>query len=106
MKKYDAAFPLFFKVSLLLTPLALCSVLIMVGGSSFRKFSAAVVVGFVSSANASPAPYRNASSPAAPRVTLDNGLTILGLVNSSTPNVAEFLGIPYAKPPVDDLRCK
>lgn len=39
-----------------------------------------------------------------PAVSLDNGLTIQGTVSSSTPNVAQFLGVPYAKSPLGSLR--
>ena len=30
--------------------------------------------------------------------------TVYGLINGTTPNVAQFLGIPYAEPPVGSLR--
>ncbi|GKT93782.1 para-nitrobenzyl esterase [Colletotrichum tofieldiae] len=39
-----------------------------------------------------------ASASAGPSVQLDNGITVQGRI------VAEFLGIPYAAPPLDDLR--
>ncbi|TDZ99834.1 Lipase 4 [Colletotrichum sidae] len=45
-----------------------------------------------------------ASASAGPSVNLDNGLTIQGRIAPDAPNVAEFLGIPYAAPPLDDLR--
>ncbi|CZT46053.1 related to triacylglycerol lipase V precursor [Rhynchosporium secalis] len=77
----------------------------MVSASTYRRLSSAAVNSLALTTNASAACY-NSSSPTsvAPRVTLDNRLTLLGLVNPSTPNVAEFLGIPYAKAPVDELR--
>ncbi|CZS96718.1 related to triacylglycerol lipase V precursor [Rhynchosporium agropyri] len=77
----------------------------MVSASTCRQLSAAAVISLALTTNASAACY-NSSSPTsvAPRVTLDNRLTLLGLVNPSTPNVAEFLGIPYATAPVDELR--
>lgn len=30
--------------------------------------------------------------------------TVYGLINGTTPNVAQFLGVPYAEPPVASLR--
>lgn len=30
--------------------------------------------------------------------------TVYGLINGTTPNVAQFLGVPYAEPPVGSLR--
>ncbi|OCL09500.1 para-nitrobenzyl esterase [Glonium stellatum] len=30
--------------------------------------------------------------------------TVYGLINGTTPNVAQFLGVPYAEPPIGDLR--
>ena len=30
--------------------------------------------------------------------------TVYGIINGTTPDVAQFLGIPYAEPPVGDLR--
>ncbi|ORY70939.1 carboxylesterase [Pseudomassariella vexata] len=41
---------------------------------------------------------------AQPSVHLDNGLSVQGQLSSIAPTVAEFLGIPYAQPPVGDLR--
>ncbi|PVH75488.1 carboxylesterase, partial [Cadophora sp. DSE1049] len=72
----------------------------------FRQLSATTFASLVLFTNASPAPHHNESSSStlAPRVTLDNGLIIHGLINPSTPNVSEFLGIPYANPPVANLR--
>ncbi|GKT51110.1 lipase 1 [Colletotrichum spaethianum] len=45
-----------------------------------------------------------ASASAGPSVRLVNGLTVQGRIASDAPQVAEFLGIPYAAPPLDDLR--
>ncbi|KAK2778920.1 chlorogenic acid esterase precursor [Colletotrichum kahawae] len=45
-----------------------------------------------------------ASASAGPSVRLDNGLTVQGRIAPDASNVAEFLGIPYAAPPLDDLR--
>ncbi|KAF4780658.1 chlorogenic acid esterase precursor [Colletotrichum scovillei] len=45
-----------------------------------------------------------ASASAGPSVQLDNGLTVQGRIAPDAVNVAEFLGIPYAAPPLDDLR--
>lgn len=39
-----------------------------------------------------------------PFVQLDNGLGVQGRINPNATRVAEFLGIPYAQPPLDDLR--
>ncbi|KAL2069852.1 hypothetical protein VTL71DRAFT_14531 [Oculimacula yallundae] len=75
----------------------------MVRASTCIHFSAAAVASLILPVNASPTSY-NVSMPIVPSVTLDDGLTILGHINSTTPNVAEFLGIPYAKPPVEELR--
>lgn len=44
------------------------------------------------------------SRSTSPQVQLDNGLQVQGRLASGAPTVAEFLGIPYAQPPVDDLR--
>ncbi|KAK1981780.1 carboxylesterase [Colletotrichum cereale] len=41
---------------------------------------------------------------AGPSVQLDNGITVQGRIAPDAPRVAEFLGIPYAAPPLDDLR--
>ncbi|GJC89005.1 lipase 1 [Colletotrichum liriopes] len=45
-----------------------------------------------------------ASASAGPSVQLDNGITVQGRIVPDAPQVAEFLGIPYAAPPLDDLR--
>lgn len=79
----------------------------LVGASRFKQLFAAALASLVLPASASRSSYHNTSCPTsvfAPRVTLDNGLTVQGLITQSTPNVAEFLGIPYAKPPIGDLR--
>jgi carboxylesterase type B len=39
-----------------------------------------------------------------PRVSLGNGLSIQGRIAPDASNVAEFLGIPYAAPPLESLR--
>jgi carboxylesterase type B len=39
-----------------------------------------------------------------PVVTLDSKLQIRGFVAPKSPSVNQFLGIPYAEPPVDSLR--
>ncbi|KAK1671577.1 carboxylesterase [Colletotrichum godetiae] len=45
-----------------------------------------------------------ASASAGPSVQLESGLTVQGRIAPDASNVAEFLGIPYAAPPLDDLR--
>jgi carboxylesterase type B len=45
-----------------------------------------------------------AFASAGPSVRLGNGLEVQGRIAPNTSNVAEFLGIPYAAPPLDDLR--
>ncbi|EFQ34394.1 carboxylesterase [Colletotrichum graminicola M1.001] len=45
-----------------------------------------------------------ALASAGPSVQLDNGVTVQGRIAPDAPQVAEFLGIPYAAPPLDDLR--
>lgn len=45
-----------------------------------------------------------ASASAGPSVHLDNGLEVQGRIASDASKVAEFLGIPYAAPPLDALR--
>lgn len=45
-----------------------------------------------------------AERAADPIVQLDSGLSVQGRLAPTAPTVAEFLGIPYAQPPVDDLR--
>ncbi|KAK2027048.1 carboxylesterase [Colletotrichum zoysiae] len=45
-----------------------------------------------------------ALASAGPSVQLDNGVVVQGRVAPDAPRVAEFLGIPYAAPPLDDLR--
>jgi len=42
--------------------------------------------------------------PAQPKVTLSEGTEISGLVEPKYSSVRQFLGIPYAQPPVGDLR--
>lgn len=49
-------------------------------------------------------PLSYASTSPAPTIALDNGLSILGVVNSTAPNVKQYLGIPYAQPPLGNLR--
>ncbi|KAK1999423.1 carboxylesterase [Colletotrichum falcatum] len=44
------------------------------------------------------------ASAAGPSVQLDNGVTVQGRIAPDAPRVAEFLGIPYAAPPLGDLR--
>lgn len=46
----------------------------------------------------------SSSSSATPTVQLDNGLELQGRLSPNASTVAEFLGIPFAQPPVDDLR--
>ncbi|KAK7530160.1 carboxylesterase [Phyllosticta citribraziliensis] len=44
-------------------------------------------------------------SGSAPIVHLDNGITVHGKVNqTASPDVAQYLGIPFARPPLDALR--
>ncbi|KAK2017356.1 carboxylesterase [Colletotrichum eremochloae] len=45
-----------------------------------------------------------ALASAGPSVQLDNGVTVQGRIAPDAPRVAEFLGIPYAAPPLGDLR--
>ncbi|KAK2049374.1 carboxylesterase [Colletotrichum somersetense] len=45
-----------------------------------------------------------ALASAGPSVQLDNGVIVQGRIAPDAPRVAEFLGIPYAAPPLDDLR--
>jgi carboxylesterase type B len=53
---------------------------------------------------ATPYYHSKRSSLAVPQVALDNGLVIQGTTNSTTPNVKQYLGIPYAEPPLGNLR--
>ncbi|KAK0103523.1 hypothetical protein ONS95_005544 [Cadophora gregata] len=79
----------------------------MVSVPFFRQLSAVSLASLFLPSSASPAScYNNTPSPSIlpPRVTLDNGLIVDGVINPSTPGVSEYLGIPYAKPPVADLR--
>lgn len=43
-------------------------------------------------------------SPAPPTVQLDNGLQLQGRVAPNASTVVEFLGVPFAQPPLGDLR--
>lgn len=43
-------------------------------------------------------------SPAPPTVQLDNGLQLQGRVAPNASTVVEFLGVPFAQPPLADLR--
>ncbi|TVY82750.1 Lipase [Lachnellula suecica] len=54
--------------------------------------------------HAAPNPHSKRASSDVPDVTLDNGLVIQGTSSALTPNVKQYLGIPYAQPPLDDLR--
>ncbi|KAJ0109029.1 hypothetical protein J7T55_002221 [Diaporthe amygdali] len=70
-----------------------------------QKFGAALAALMSSTAAASSiSRHRNTARAATPVVHLDNGLSVQGRIAPAASTVAEFLGIPYAQPPVDDLR--
>lgn len=46
--------------------------------------------------------YKSISSK--PQVILSSGTTVSGLVETAYPSVGQFLGIPYAQPPIGSLR--
>lgn len=65
----------------------------------------AVSTAIISAVAASSMPRHDISGRAAdPVVHLDNGLSVQGRLAPAASTVAEFLGIPYAQPPVKDLR--
>jgi carboxylesterase type B len=50
------------------------------------------------------AAFITAVSASAPTISLDNGLVLQGRLSENSSKVAEFLSIPYAEPPIGDLR--
>lgn len=69
-----------------------------------QKFGA-LWAAFMSTAVASSIPKHSIRGRAAdPIVHLDNGLSVQGRLAPGASTVAEFLGVPYAQPPINDLR--
>lgn len=71
----------------------------------YAHLVAVALAALVSSAASTPShhPLRSSSS-VTPTVKLENGLELQGRISPNASTVAEFLGIPFAQPPVDDLR--
>lgn len=73
---------------------------------SVRHLSAALATALLVPAAQAALVHRSTPYHSAPSVSLDNGLNVLGQIAVNGSHVAEFLGMPFAQPPIDDLRWK